>query len=84
MLQRVLTALPRSGAHNGRSKAVQFGKDDETALSCSILSEGSSYDAGDGGTGTDGSGKYGNNSVRRYASTASTFVGECNSPMTLF
>jgi DNA mismatch repair protein PMS2 len=62
-----LTALPHSGAQDGR-KAVQFGKDDVSAL-CAILSEGSSYDAGDGGTGTDGSGKYGNNAVRRYAST---------------
>ena len=65
-----LTALPHSGAQDGR-KAVQFGKDDVSAL-CAILSEGSSYDAGDGGTGTDGSGKYGNNAVRRYASTSST------------
>jgi DNA mismatch repair ATPase MutL len=63
-----LTALPHSGAQDGR-KAVQFGKDDVSAL-CAILSEGSSYDAGDGGTGTDGSGKYGNNAVRRYASTS--------------
>jgi DNA mismatch repair ATPase MutL len=62
-----LTALPHSGAQDGR-KAVQFGKDDVSAL-CSILMDGSSYDAGDGGTGTDGSGRYGNNAVRRYAST---------------
>lgn len=68
-----LTGLPHSGAQDGR-KAVQFGKDDVSAL-CSILSEGSSYDAGDGGTGTDGSGKYGNNAVRRYASTASSQIG---------
>jgi DNA mismatch repair protein PMS2 len=65
-----LTALPHSGAQNGR-KSVQFGKDDVSAL-CAILSDGSSYDAGGGGTGTDGSGKYGNNAVRRYASTASS------------
>lgn len=65
-----LTALPHSGAQDGR-KAVQFGKDDVSAL-CSILSGGSSYDAPDGGTGTDGSGMYGNNAVRRYASTTST------------
>jgi DNA mismatch repair ATPase MutL len=62
-----LTALPHSGAQDGR-KAVQFGKDDVSAL-CAILMDGSSYDAGDGGTGTDGSGRYGNNAVRRYAST---------------
>ena len=64
-----LTALPHSGAQNGR-KAVQFGKDDVRAL-CAMLSDGSSYDAGDGGTGTDGAGMYGNNAVRRYASTSS-------------
>jgi DNA mismatch repair protein PMS2 len=67
-----LTALPHSGAQDGR-KAVQFGKDDVIAL-CAMLSEGSSYDAGDGGTGTDGSGKFGNNAVRRYASTANSQV----------
>lgn len=60
-----LTALPHSGAHEGR-KAVQFGPSDVSAL-CSILTEGSSYDPGGGGTGTDGSGKYGNNAVRRHA-----------------
>eukprot|EP00980_Cylindrotheca_fusiformis_P012541 scaffold3079_cov119-Cylindrotheca_fusiformis.AAC.17 len=65
-----LTALPHSGAQDGR-KAVQFGKEDVRAL-CSMLSEGSGYDAGSGGTGTDGSGKCGNNAVRRYASTASS------------
>ena len=65
-----LTALPHSGARDGRN-AVQFGKDDVSAL-CAILLEGSSYDAGDGGTGTDGSGKYGNNAVRRYASMSTT------------
>jgi hypothetical protein len=65
-----LTALSRSGAQSGR-KAVQFGKKDVSALR-SILSDGCSYDAGHGGTGTDGNGKYGNNAVRRYASTASS------------
>ena len=34
------------------------------AALCALLLEGSSYDAGDGGTGTDGSGQYGNNAVR--------------------
>ena len=62
-----LTALPHSGAQDGR-KAVQFNKDDVSAL-CAILSEGATYEGGDGGTGTDGSGQYGNNAVRRYAST---------------
>jgi DNA mismatch repair protein PMS2 len=65
-----LTGLPHSGARDGR-KAVQFGKDDVSTL-CTILMDGSSYDAGDGGTGTDGTGRYGNNAVRRYASTASS------------
>jgi len=36
------------------------------------LTEGSSYDAGSGGTGTDGNGMYGNNAVRRHASTSAT------------
>ena len=65
-----LTALPHSGARDGR-KAVQFNKDDVSTL-CSILMDGASYDAGDGGTGTDGNGRFGNNAVRRYASTAPT------------
>ncbi len=65
-----LTALPHSGAHEGR-KAVQFGPSDVSAL-CSILTEGSSYDAGSGGTGTDGTGMYGNNAVRRHAGTTSS------------
>lgn len=65
-----LTGLPHSGARDGR-KAVQFDKGDVSTL-CAILMDGSSYDAGDGGTGTDGSGRYGNNAVRRYASTASS------------
>jgi len=65
-----LTALPHSGARDGR-KAVQFNKDDVSTL-CSILMDGASYDAGDGGTGTEGNGRFGNNAVRRYASTAPT------------
>jgi DNA mismatch repair protein PMS2 len=64
-----LTALPHSGAQEGR-RAVQFGPSDVSAL-CSILIEGSSYDPGGGGTGTDGSGKYGNNAVRRHAAALS-------------
>jgi DNA mismatch repair protein PMS2 len=63
-----LTALPHSGAADGR-KAVQFGKEDVVAL-CEILGVDdslSSYDAPSGcGTGADGSGMYGNNAVRRY------------------
>jgi DNA mismatch repair protein PMS2 len=66
-----LTALPHSGARDGR-KAVQFGKEDVSAL-CAILGadgSASSYDGGaGGGTGADGSGMYGNNAVRRYAGT---------------
>mgnify|MGYP003337153168 CR=1 FL=1 len=46
----------------------QFGPSDVSAL-CAMISEGSSYDAGSGGTGTDGMGMYGNNAVRRHAST---------------
>ena len=64
-----LRALPHSGAHEGR-KAVQFGPSDVSVL-CSILTEGSSYDAGSGGTGTDGNGMHGNNAVRRHAGKAS-------------
>ncbi|KAG7349624.1 DNA mismatch repair protein MutL [Nitzschia inconspicua] len=64
-----LTALPHSGAVDGQ-KAVQFGPSDVRSL-CSILMEGSSYEPGDGGTGVDGSGIYGNNAVRRHASSAS-------------
>jgi hypothetical protein len=80
-----LTALPHSGARDGR-KAVLFGKDDVSAL-CRILGcgdDGNNDDDDDGdgegdnlyrdggaggGTGTDGSGMYGNNAVRRYALT---------------
>jgi DNA mismatch repair protein PMS2 len=61
-----LTALPHSGARDG-CKAVQFGKDDVSAL-CAILGvEGGSSFSQAGGTGVDGSGMYGNNAVRRYA-----------------
>jgi len=62
-----LTSLPHSGARDGR-KAVEFGPLDVSVL-CSILIEGSSYEAGSGGTGTDGTGFYGNNAVRRHAGT---------------
>jgi DNA mismatch repair protein PMS2 len=62
-----LTALPHSGAQDGR-KAVQFGKDDVRAL-CAILGtqDQDDDDQDGGGTGVDGSGVYGNNAVRRYA-----------------
>lgn len=67
-----LTALPHSGARDGR-KAVQFGKEDVSAL-CAILGcddpSGFSEDTFAGGTGTDGSGVYGNNAVRRYANSS--------------
>ena len=61
-----LIGLPHSGASDGR-KAVQFGKDDVSAL-CSILSGDVEHESMVGaGTGADGSGMYGNNAVRRYA-----------------
>mmetsp|Transcript_6923 Transcript_6923/g.7791 ORF Transcript_6923/g.7791 Transcript_6923/m.7791 type:complete len:677 (-) Transcript_6923:215-2245(-) len=63
-----LTALPHSGASKGR-KAVQFGPSDVSAL-CAILIEGSSYESGSGGTGTDGLGMYGNNAVRRHVNSS--------------
>ena len=64
-----LTALPHSGARDGR-KAVQFGKDDVSAL-CAILgADGASYPQS-GGTGVDGTGQYANNAVRRYAGSLS-------------
>lgn len=76
-----LTALPHSGARDGR-RAVQFGKEDVSAL-CAILGcRDTSYDdedngfyTNDGGTGTDGSGLYGNNAVRRHASSFSQGLG---------
>jgi DNA mismatch repair protein PMS2 len=65
-----LISLPHSGARNGR-KAVQFGKDDVSAL-CAVLSGDESHGDEIGGwTGADGSGMYGNNAVRRYAGRGS-------------
>jgi DNA mismatch repair ATPase MutL len=65
-----LTALPHSGAVDGR-KAVQFGVEDVIAL-CEILNvsdDDTSYMGGNSsGTGVDGSGKFTNNAVKRYAS----------------
>lgn len=73
-----LTSLPHSGARDG-CKAVQFGKEDVLAL-CALLTgfeDGNDEDDDDvdysqngGGTGADGSGIYGNNAVRRYASSS--------------
>ena len=65
-----LTALPHSGARDGR-KAVQFGEEDVSAL-CAILgvTDGSAFSQ-DGGTGVSGNGMYGNNAVRRYAGNSS-------------
>ena len=64
-----LTALPHSGAQEGR-KAVQFGKEDVSML-CEILSTDEAHigTQQDGGIGTDGSGMYGNNAVRRFVSS---------------
>jgi DNA mismatch repair protein PMS2 len=73
-----LTALPHSGARDGR-KAVQFGKEDVSAF-CAILSADASdisaaAPSSGCGTGTDGSGLFGNNAVRRHAGT-STYNGD--------
>ena len=86
-----LTAMPHSGAHDGR-KAVNFGKEDVSAL-CAILGVNSSSafdnDAADyansgtgGGTGADGSGLYGNNAVRRYAGSQLTQGDEADKVIT--
>lgn len=66
-----LTGLPHSGARDGR-KAVQFGQEDVSAL-CGMLGvDETSHDGAAGaGTDADGSGAYGNNAVRRYASSSS-------------
>jgi DNA mismatch repair protein PMS2 len=68
-----LTALPHSGAQDGR-KAVQFGKDDVQAL-CAMLSADEGY-SHQGGTGADGSGMYGNNAVRRHAGVSQQSQGD--------
>lgn len=69
--QLSLTALPHSGAQDGR-KAVQFGKEDVHAL-CAMLSSEEDYAPQEhGGTGADGSGMYGNNAVRRHAGVSQT------------
>jgi DNA mismatch repair protein PMS2 len=68
-----LTALPHSGAHDGR-RAVQFGKEDVHAL-CAMLSTEEGY-SHQGGTGADGSGMYGNNAVRRHAGISQHSQGD--------
>ena len=78
-----LLAVPHSGAPDGRN-AVQYGKQDVQDI-CAILlgrSHHSRMDNEDdvddmysysvhGGTGTDGTGLYGNNAVRRFAENGS-------------
>lgn len=68
-----LTAIPHSGAPDGQ-KSVEFGKDDISAM-CAMLSAGGDssgiYNGECSGTGADGSGKYSNNAVQRYAGVAS-------------
>jgi DNA mismatch repair ATPase MutL len=74
-----LLAVPHSGAPDGRN-AVQYGKQDVQDICAILLGRNhNNYmdgedDAEDmysynvhGGTGTDGTGLYGNNAVRRYA-----------------
>jgi len=75
-----LTGVPHSGARDGR-KAVQFGKEDVSAL-CAILlgsANDDDYDDDDnpsGGTGVDGTGTYGNNAVRLRSSTGYLAKGD--------
>eukprot|EP00550_Attheya_septentrionalis_P011813 CAMPEP_0198304578 /NCGR_PEP_ID=MMETSP1449-20131203/57472_1 /TAXON_ID=420275 /ORGANISM="Attheya septentrionalis, Strain CCMP2084" /LENGTH=1167 /DNA_ID=CAMNT_0044007103 /DNA_START=237 /DNA_END=3740 /DNA_ORIENTATION=+ len=65
-----LTALPHSGARDGR-KAVQFGEEDVGALCAMLGADGASSSSHHGGgSGADGAGMYGNNAVRRYAGTS--------------
>lgn len=71
-----LTALPHSGS-GAFSKAVQFDKDDVSAL-CALLgadtaSSTSGFIAGSG-TGANGGGIMGNNAVRRYATVGGETV----------
>ena len=77
-----LLAVPHSGAPDGRN-AVQYGKQDVQDICAILLSRHShsqmedNEDVNDmysynvhGGTGTDGTGLYGNNAVRRYAGSS--------------
>jgi len=76
-----LTTLPHSGARDGR-KAVQFGKEDVSALCSMLVGVSDGHDASSehalegGGTGVDGSGMHGNNAVRRYAGATTGVVGD--------
>ena len=68
----LLTMFPFFFLHtHTHTHEKQFGPSDVSAL-CAILTEGSSYDAGSGGTGTDGLGMYGNNAVRNHTNATST------------
>ena len=71
-----LTTLPYSGARDG-CKAVQFSKEDVSALCAVLGADGVSYSQ-DGGTGVDGTGLYGNNAVRRYASSSGLSQNACS------
>jgi DNA mismatch repair protein PMS2 len=71
-----LIALPHSGS-GAFTKAVQFDKEDVSAL-CALLgadavSSSSGFIAGSG-TGADGGGSMGNNAVRRYASSSGNVI----------
>jgi DNA mismatch repair protein PMS2 len=69
-----LTALPHSGS-GAFSKAVQFTKDDVSAL-CALLgadTASTGFIAGSG-TGANGDGSMGNNAVRRYAAVGGEVV----------
>jgi DNA mismatch repair protein PMS2 len=78
-----LTAIPHSGAPDGQ-KSVEFGKDDISAMCAMLGADGDTsggYSGEGSGTGADGSGKYSNNAVQRYAGVASMMPpnGETNS-----
>lgn len=62
-----LTALPHSGSGTDGRQAVQFGKDDISAL-CNILLCSDDDIIGGYGCGVNGSSSNGNNAVRRYVS----------------
>ena len=68
-----LTGLPHSGSGGDGKKAVQFGKEDVTALCAMLGADGdfcSSDIASTSGTGADGSGMQSNHAVKRYAGTS--------------
>lgn len=70
-----LLAIPHSGSGRNGQKSVQFGKEDVGAILYLLGAQGSSssndYQA-NGGTGSDGTGSFGNNAVRRYAGSGIT------------